>query len=352
MDLLRNEDWNGANAPGNVDNPRLDKDLPSFVYQNPIAELDNRDSGSQAAFDFRSMFDATALSGGSGRIRFDSCSMQQTRDIPEQPEVAESADLYENGHAADDNADADNSTLVSRHHPPPSRLSSISAEDYQGTRPSILPMSPTRKRPQATNLHDHSRWPHLAKFCNQPSKHGRLILDCAGVLGYVEEVCEGSKALDQALRANKEAMRRIDSLLGIQKVQKSLSCSKIIAMAIRSMVKVLEESCLASGTCAKHPRGSCQGNVETDRAGEMGFQLPDIDFGVFSLDAEEQRLMRERIVCGELDRTLTEIQTLRSLCTRATTRVDYNDINSMRRSLDEVEERISRLKVNLKMTDV
>ncbi|RVX72050.1 hypothetical protein B0A52_04648 [Exophiala mesophila] len=197
--------------------------------------------------------------------------------------------------------------------------------------------------------------------CNQLSARAQSIMACASILSYVEERCDGIDALDEALRINKELMNKITQVVKAACFRESPGSMVVLVQCLRPVVTMLETSCLdLCPSLLQHKKGhqlhhSRRFGGADKKSGEDGGRLahpdppssrtrslPDIGFGCFSIDPEEQKAIQATIISRELCRTLDVIKSLTSSLAPLLS-LRRADMDFARQSLSDLEQRVSHV---------
>jgi hypothetical protein len=219
--------------------------------------------------------------------------------------------------------------------------------------PSSKPQSEPGNR-QTTPSHGASSasFSRLAFFRSESSPGSTLIIKCANLLGYVEEMCRCSTALDEVLRVNKETMKEVKSIVTSDCWQESCGTMTMLVATVQQVVALLETNCLPhfpyttlisrSGCDTVEKRGSILRARHVAATYHRDTHAPGIDFGCFDFDPEEQRSLLATIVSREIQRTLDVIDTL--VGPRMTSlRQGSTDMETVKRLLKDVKQRASDL---------
>lgn len=197
--------------------------------------------------------------------------------------------------------------------------------------------------------------------CNHLSARAQGIMACASILSCVEERCDAVDALDEALRINKELMNKISQVVRAACFRESPGSMVVLVQCLRPIVAMLEKSCLylypsllqhktdhylhhshrfsgAEKKGGEHGRRQAHPDPPPSRARS----LPDIGFGCFSIDPEEQKVLQATIISRELCRTLDVIKSLASSLGPLLS-LRQADMEFVRQSLSDLEQRVSHV---------
>lgn len=190
---------------------------------------------------------------------------------------------------------------------------------------------------------------------------------CASILSCVEEQCDSVDALDEALRINKELMNKIGQVVRSACFRESPGSMVVLVQCLRPIVAMLERSCLDlypslmlhkkdhhhthshshhhprrfSGAEKKQEDGARQAHPDPSPP-PRARTLPDIGFGCFNIDPEEQKAIQATIISRELCRTLDVIKSLASPL-GALLSLRRADMEFARQSLSDLEQRLSHV---------
>lgn len=107
-------------------------------------------------------------------------------------------------------------------------------------------------------------------------------------------------AIDELMRVNKACMIDITRIMELKEYDMCKSCG-ILASTAMELVVTLYEKGVSSDTITTHKQQSQESALCTN-------ELPNLQFGVFDVDPEEQIAFRNRIICKELQRSIEIIK--------------------------------------------
>lgn len=204
---------------------------------------------------------------------------------------------------------------------------------------------------EATTFVDTSQ---LSIPCSQSSARAQNIMACANILSCVEEICDGTHALDEALRINKESMNNISQLLRSSCCRESPGSIVILVQGVRQVVEMLERTCIDVYPGLKGEATRRFSAESLKRPGHFGARsissgfraqtLPGIGFGCFNVDPEEQQVIQATLISGQLCRTLDVIRNLSTPLANFV-RSGRADMEAMHQVLRDLEQRISHIDV-------
>lgn len=107
-------------------------------------------------------------------------------------------------------------------------------------------------------------------------------------------------AIDELMRVNKACMIDITRIMELKEYTRCKSCGILVSTAMELVVTLYEMGVSLENDTSPKPQSQHSGLGENE--------LPNLQFGVFEVDAEEQIEFRNRIICKELRRSIDIIK--------------------------------------------
>ncbi|MCJ1427544.1 hypothetical protein MMC29_005447 [Sticta canariensis] len=107
-------------------------------------------------------------------------------------------------------------------------------------------------------------------------------------------------AIDELMRMNKACMIDITRIMELKEYARCKSCGILVSVAMELVVTLYEMGVSLENNTSSKQQGQHSALGENE--------LPNLQFGVFEVDAEEQIEFRNRIICKELRRSIEIIK--------------------------------------------
>lgn len=101
-------------------------------------------------------------------------------------------------------------------------------------------------------------------------------------------------AIDELMRVNKACMIDIARIMELKEYALCKSCGILVPTAMELVVTLYEKGVSSENTASP--------KQQSQQSTPCGSELPNLQFGVFQVDPEEQIAFRNRIICKELQR--------------------------------------------------
>ncbi|KAF1842643.1 uncharacterized protein K460DRAFT_189787 [Cucurbitaria berberidis CBS 394.84] len=169
------------------------------------------------------------------------------------------------------------------------------------SQPSELPSSTANLRPMSPHSPKQLTGSGLAQGRQDWTQFGPVVALCKMVRLLEAQMHAHPTAVDEVMRLNQACIRDVSKISSKTEYMQCRSCPALISTIMELIVTRYEDITNDQG----HGRMSSV-TLSTP-------STPFLQFGVFELDAEEQTLIRNRIICKEAQKCVTIIRTLKQL---------------------------------------
>ena len=160
------------------------------------------------------------------------------------------------------------------------------------TSPSYPPSSPQVEA--LTTSHIAEQHEHYADKFGQMRQYPH-ILALTRIIELLEAHIQLQKtAIDELMRVNKACMIDITRIMELKEYALCKSCGILVPTAMELVVTLYEKGVSSENTASP--------KQQSQQSTPCGSELPNLQFGVFQVDPEEQIAFRNRIICKELQR--------------------------------------------------
>lgn len=149
------------------------------------------------------------------------------------------------------------------------------------------------------NCGQKGKYPHVAAITR--------IIDL--LEGHIQS---STTAIDELMHVNKSCIADLSRIMGLNEYAVSKSCSILVATGMELVITLYETAILGHKAMSTAPDPQQrQLSSPTSSSGELSREtIPNLQFGVFHLDHEDQIAIRNRIISKQLNRSIEIIRSL------------------------------------------